>query len=106
MTRHLVHIADDWLRSGVAIHMADRNEREMVLYDFGGVTLRTVPTDSPLEDDHQPLYLSTEAARALYEALADHFGHSGHDTRALRRDYDAERKRVDLFIEHALRSQP
>jgi len=46
------------------------------------------------------LPLTEDVARAIYEALADHFGHSGHDTRALRKDYDAERARVDAFIKH------
>lgn len=40
-----------------------------------------------------------EAARALYEALAERFGGTGHDTRALRRDYDDERKRVDKLTD-------
>ena len=44
------------------------------------------------------LPLREDQARALYEALAEYFGHSGHDTRALRRDYDAERDRVDRLI--------
>ena len=48
------------------------------------------------------LFLDQDAARALYEALADHFGHGGTDTRALRRDYEAERKRVDKMIDTVL----
>ena len=38
----------------------------------------------------------------IYEALADYFGHSGHDTRALRKDYDAERARVDKLINNLI----
>jgi hypothetical protein len=45
------------------------------------------------------LRLDEDEARAIYEALADYFGHAGHDTRALRKDYDAERRRVDHLIE-------
>jgi len=52
------------------------------------------------------LTLSDDDARALYEALADHFGHSGHDTRSLRKDYDAERKRVDDLIRHLIKATP
>lgn len=48
------------------------------------------------------LRLREDEARALYEALADYFGHAGHDTRSLRKDYDAERKRVDKFIDSLL----
>lgn len=50
------------------------------------------------------LRLQDEDARALYEALADYFGHAGHDTRALRKDYDAERGRVDGLIAYLTRS--
>lgn len=46
------------------------------------------------------LHLQEDDARAIYEALADHFGHAGHDTRALRKDYDAERARVDKLLAH------
>jgi hypothetical protein len=38
--------------------------------------------------------LSSDAARALLDALTRHF-HGAEDSRALRRDYDAERRRVD-----------
>lgn len=44
------------------------------------------------------LYLDEEAARAIYEALADHFGHTGHDMRTLRRDFEHERGRVDKVL--------
>jgi hypothetical protein len=40
------------------------------------------------------------AARALLDALAQHFGGTG-DTRQMRRDLDAERRRVDVLT-HAL----
>lgn len=45
------------------------------------------------------LQMSEDAARALYEALAERFGGTSHDTRALRRDYDAERARVDKLTD-------
>ena len=32
-------------------------------------------------------------------ALLDHY-RGGHDARELRKDYDAERARVDIFIKH------
>lgn len=58
---------------------------------------RREPAAEPGDGDW--LRLREDDARALYEALADHFGHAGHDARALRRDYEAERKRVDLLID-------
>jgi hypothetical protein len=48
--------------------------------------------------DPNVLILRRDDALALYHALADHFGHTGNDARALRRDYDAERARVDRLI--------
>lgn len=103
MSKHKAYIEDDWQRDGIAVALVlDSGNRERTLYDFSGMALRTYEPDSrPFnENDDARLRINTEAARALYEALADHFGHGGHDARALRRDYEAERKRVDRFIDH------
>jgi hypothetical protein len=51
----------------------------------------------------EELFLPDDSARALYEALADFYGHAGHDIRSLRKDYDAERRRVDQFIGHLIK---
>lgn len=102
MSKHKAHIEDDWQRDGIALALIrDAGNRERTLYDFSGVMLHNYDPASPerINDDAR-LRISNEAARALYEALADHFGHAGHDARALRRDYEAERKRVDTFIAH------
>jgi hypothetical protein len=49
----------------------------------------------PAEAVDRPTFrLDHEQARAVLDALTSHF-HGAEDTRALRRDYDAERKRVD-----------
>jgi len=49
---------------------------------------------------HEPtLVLPDEFARPLLEALTRYYSGT-EDTRALRRDYDAERKRVDDLIGH------
>ena len=47
------------------------------------------------------LVIPQDAARALLDALAQHFGGTG-DTRQLRKDYDAERTRVDKMINHLI----
>lgn len=47
------------------------------------------------------LHLPEDFARALLDALALHFGGTG-DTRQLRKDYDAERARVDKLIGHLI----
>ena len=95
------HIESDWIRDGVKIAVllnADAGVRTYVRWPEPIVASRVEPDEAEPEDAWLPL--PTDAARALYEALADHFGHSGHDTRALRRDYDAERGRVDKLIAH------
>lgn len=47
----------------------------------------------------KPTFTLTDGeARALLEALTRHY-HGAEDTRALRRDYDDERKRVDRLTE-------
>lgn len=63
--------------------------------------------DSPRQPVEPTLRIGDSEARALLEALARHYG-GAEDTRALRRDYDAERSRVDqltaslIGVAHAL----
>lgn len=42
--------------------------------------------------------IPTDAARALYDALAQHFGGTSN-SKQLRADYDAERARVDKLTD-------
>lgn len=57
------------------------------------------PAEPGTPDVKPTLRLGAEEARALLDALTVHF-HGAEDTRALRRDYDAERGRVDRLIGH------
>lgn len=63
--------------------------------------------EQPGTDIAPTLRLGEDEARALLDVLARHFG-GAEDTRALRRDYDAERTRVDqltaslIGVTHAL----
>lgn len=72
------------------------------------LVIKTQTPESPATEpeDSMWLRLPDDDARALYEALADHFGHAGHDIRALRKDYEAERARVDKLIDRAVPRQP
>ena len=93
-------IKDDWQRDGIQVFLLP-DEGKVVRWDsIDGFGFPTVTDLDPRQEapDSAGLRLPEVLARALYEALADHFGHSGHDTRALRKDYDAERARVDKFI--------
>jgi hypothetical protein len=49
------------------------------------------------DEDPPTITIPDDVARALLDALSAHYGGTG-DTRALRRDYDAERARVDRLI--------
>jgi len=56
----------------------------------------------PQVDDGRDMWLrlDPEEARALYDALGEYFGHTSTGSQALRKDYEAERKRVDTLISH------
>ncbi|HET9893688.1 MAG TPA: hypothetical protein VFQ44_01895 [Streptosporangiaceae bacterium] len=54
--------------------------------------------DTPTSDFTPTLTLNDSVTRALLDALTRHY-HGADDTRALRRDYDAERVRVDRALE-------
>jgi hypothetical protein len=91
------HIESDWMHDGVKIAV-QLNPQQILRW--GDPIVSTVKPEETAPDDAW-LRLPLDVARAMYEALADHFGHSGHDTRALRKDYEAERARVDRLIEFA-----
>jgi hypothetical protein len=101
-------IKDDWQRDGikVAVIRESHGRRELLTWTLGEVqVLDEADYGRRVEDDTESyLHIQEDDARALYEALADHFGHAGHDIRALRKDYDAERSRVDKFIAHLTRT--
>lgn len=63
--------------------------------------------DQPLDGDgYKPaLSIDETEARALLSALQRFFGEA-EDTRSLRRDYDAERARVDRLIAHLTSGRP
>jgi hypothetical protein len=94
--------------------------RARVVRDLQGVQLALSPTPGsivqwnamavPITEDCEPtdgqrLFLSEEAARAIYEALAEHFGLAG-STALLKAHNDAlalERKRVDKLLDNLIR---
>jgi hypothetical protein len=89
-------IGDDWQRSGIKVLW--RFDREGQGRTFTNGTVFTTVVDN-VEIDIDPLVLTDDMARALLTALIRHYD-GGEDARSLRRDYDAERKRVDVFIAH------
>lgn len=95
------HVEHDWIRDGVKIGLMLNRQQTFI---WGDPVVSTLAPDAAAPDDAW-LRLPADVARALYEALADHFGHSGHDTRALRKDYEAERARVDKLIDAAIKGR-
>ena len=101
-------VQDDWLRDGVKIAVRlSRSEdvREMILWGDVAVT-RITEANSAVPSEDAFLRLPNDIARAVYEALSRHFGGNVVDAVALRRDYEAERIRVDTFIKHLTGGQP
>ena len=94
------HVEFDYTSFGVRVAlMRDHGvRRELIQWGEPSVTVYDISEGPAPESDDSWLRLREDDARALYDALADHFGHSGNDTRALRKDYDAERARVDKLL--------
>ena len=73
-----------------------------VLRTFESLPAVFVPSGHAAEtpQGHVPyLRLTDEEARAVYQALGEYFGTQVSDNRLLRADYEAERARVDKFID-------
>jgi hypothetical protein len=95
------HVADHSYGFGVAILIADRPRdlpgQPYRLLHIGqdGTAREWEEVTSPALGPSGPtLTLEDDEARALLEALTRYY-HGAEDTRALRKDYDAERIRVD-----------
>lgn len=97
------HVEYDLMMGGVQLAVRRELPGAAQLLRWGEIRITDAPAGTVLPDDAW-LRLQEGDARAIYEALAEYFGHAGHDIRTLRRDYEAERKRVDKFIDVLSRS--
>jgi hypothetical protein len=97
-------VRPDLERDGVTI--AVRTERGGIL-NFADVDIEWIESENPAtQSEARPLHLSEDSARAVYEALGRYFGGDVVNAVALRKDYDAERSRVDKMINNLMmRSQ-
>lgn len=91
------YISPDRLRRGVAVHLVrhlgDDRARQLV------PTGEWVELDPNIANDIAPtLRIDDAMARALLDALAAHFGGTS-EVQTLRKDYLAERARVDKMID-------
>lgn len=93
-----VYVEQDFPADAVKIHLSQKHGDRTYVTRFGELILQE--TDPlTVDNDARPLVLTDDTARVLYEALARYFG-GAPDMHTLRKDYDAERARVDLFIQH------
>ena len=96
------YVEADWIADGVKIAVIlRRSEATSEVMTWAAPTARVLDAHAAAPDDAF-LRLPDDIARALYEALSVHFGGNVVDATRLRKDYDAERARVDLFIKHTV----
>lgn len=103
MSEWQAHIQDDWMRFGVSVVWArevGEGRREVT----NGSTSWIVEPNGAVDVEMgiEPLHLREDMLRALHQALLRHFN-GADDARMLRKDYEAERARVDKLIDLATR---
>jgi hypothetical protein len=97
-------IEERWQAGGVALHVGYEANGTRTLLGKGGDTWHTYDPTAPvrLDDPYEPaLILRESMAREVLRALTVHYG-GADDLRALRKDYEAERARVDKLIAAAI----
>lgn len=90
--------AGDQLRRTLSVYIADETAHGYEYVQPDGTVLSIRTDDSAALDLEPSLTLREEHARALLDALITHFN-GGENTRQLRKDYDAERARVDRLLD-------
>lgn len=93
------HVTDDFYGGSVRIfivqHPAEGSAQARYILRLGADGARAMEEVAEAHVVTDPtLCLGDDEARALLDALMRYY-HGAEDTRALRRDYDDERKRVD-----------
>jgi hypothetical protein len=88
-------VRNDPIGQAIQVAIATTGDMPTGLVELGFRSARWEPFEPG--EDPPTITIPDEVARALLDALSAHYGGTG-DTRALRRDYDAERARVDRLI--------
>lgn len=92
---------EDWINGNLVIHLAARvGQRQFMAFS----SLDAYDRGELLEEGAEPpgIQLSRDIAEALLRILSRHFGGAASDAAQLRKDYDAERARVDKLIDFAI----
>jgi hypothetical protein len=96
---HRARAEFNFARDEVEIQVANHGGDGVMIYEFPRYDLRYNQRRSEGERiEPKPLSLPVDAARAVYDALAQYFGNNVDNPTALRQDYLAERARVDKLI--------
>ncbi|WP_042400070.1 hypothetical protein [Streptacidiphilus carbonis] len=88
-----VHVTDGPFGDGVRVFILNEGPGGRYLHRPGGQPSMQEITEGSA-DVEPSITLGGEEARALLDSLMRYY-HGAEDSRALRRDYEAERKRVD-----------
>lgn len=90
------HIAEgpfgDFLKVFIVDHYGQG--KRLLHYEGDHYRWEEIPQDEAIADPRPTVELPWDSGRALLEALMRHYN-GAEDTRQLRKDYDAERRRVD-----------
>lgn len=94
------HITQKFWADTTAVYIVEHSDHRyrLLQMDDGVVSWTEWTDDAVTRDDKPSILLPHDSGRALLQALVEHY-QGAEDTRALRRDYDAERKRVDHHVE-------
>lgn len=95
-------IKDDIQMFGIGVYFQDKSDNGEVIIGVPEPNafkqVYRSASDFTAITDLEPMRMSEDMARALMDALIKHFEYS-EDSRMLRKDYEAERARVDLLID-------
>lgn len=97
MSEFQAFIDTDIMRAGLSIVFV-REQHDGARLVSNGSSSWIVHPGAATTSDVEPLRLSDDEGRALLAGLLRHYN-GADDARMLRKDYDAERKRVDLLID-------
>lgn len=94
------HVEAHFARGDLSIYLgwsAPTDGGTMRIVQPTELVIEALPAEAAHTVSPPSLRIPEDLARALLDALSQHFGGSS-DVRSLRNDYDAERRRVDKLI--------
>lgn len=99
MTAVRARIGDRFEMDGIAVIFDRRLDGGLFEVWPPGGDHQVFSPDGTVDQGPPPMRLTNDEARALLQALQRWYGGDVDDTRALRKDYDAERARVDKLVD-------